>query len=252
MLTDRIALRPRGAPEAIDLGFRLVQSRWPAIATATCLASLPGVTIAALAWLWHPPLALLALWWCKPLIDRTVLAMLAAELTEQPISARKAAARGLGEGVRTLFLVLLWLRWHPARSMVLPINQLEGLSGTDRRRRTRALGHGVMGGAAGLTFIALVFEACIMLGLFTLTSWLLPASPDPQYMLGTMPFGQMLPATSWAYGAALYLGTIILIEPFYAGGGFGLYLNQRCRLECWDLEFMLRRLAERHGMERAA
>jgi hypothetical protein len=35
------------------------------------------------------------------------------------------------------------------------------------------------------------------------------------------------------------------LEPFYVGAGFGLYLNRRTQIECWDLEMVLRRLRAR-------
>jgi hypothetical protein len=36
-----------------------------------------------------------------------------------------------------------------------------------------------------------------------------------------------------------------LVEPFYVGAGFGLYLNRRVQLEGWDIELAFRRLAAR-------
>jgi hypothetical protein len=38
-----------------------------------------------------------------------------------------------------------------------------------------------------------------------------------------------------------------LIEPFFVGAGFGLYLNRRTEIEAWDVEMALRRLRERLG-----
>ena len=36
-----------------------------------------------------------------------------------------------------------------------------------------------------------------------------------------------------------------VIEPFYVGAGFGLYLDRRTRLEAWDVEIGLRRMRAR-------
>src|SRR4029079_19757194 len=50
----------------------------------------------------------------------------------------------------------------------------------------------------------------------------------------------------WSYGGALgYMVAVLLLEPFYVAGGFGLYLNRRTLLEGWDIEVALRRRAER-------
>ena len=43
-----------------------------------------------------------------------------------------------------------------------------------------------------------------------------------------------------------YIPTVVL-EPFYIGAGFGLYLNRRTQLEAWDVELAFRRLRERLG-----
>jgi len=251
MLIDRIALRPRPANEAMDLGLRLVQARWPAILAASCLTMLPPALVAALAWFWSPLLTLLVLWWSKPLIDRTVLALLAAELGRQPLGIRAAARHGLASGAKTLML-LIRLSWHPARPMVLPVSQLEGLTGTARRQRTSALGRGSFGAAAGLTLMAQLFEICVLVSLLSLVSWLPPDAIFNNIAYNPANASLQLPTSMWVWLAGLYATTIILVEPFYLGAGFGLYLNQRCRLECWDLEFTLRRLAMRHAGEQAA
>jgi hypothetical protein len=47
--------------------------------------------------------------------------------------------------------------------------------------------------------------------------------------------------------AALYYIPSILLEAFYIGAGFGLYLNRRTQLEAWDVELAFRRLRERLG-----
>jgi hypothetical protein len=38
---------------------------------------------------------------------------------------------------------------------------------------------------------------------------------------------------------------VTLVEPFYVGAGFGLYLNCRTRIEGWDVELAFRRMATR-------
>ena len=50
----------------------------------------------------------------------------------------------------------------------------------------------------------------------------------------------------FAFNAVAWLATM-LIEPFYVGAGFGLYLNRRTEIEAWDIEIVLRRLRARLG-----
>jgi len=49
-----------------------------------------------------------------------------------------------------------------------------------------------------------------------------------------------------AWNTAWWLG-LSLIEPFYIGAGFGLYLNRRVQLEGWEIELALRGLNARLG-----
>ena len=52
------------------------------------------------------------------------------------------------------------------------------------------------------------------------------------------------PGFLW-YINVLYMIAVTVIEPFYVGAGFGLYLNSRTHLEGWDIELTFRRLASR-------
>lgn len=251
MQTERIVLRPRSQSEAMDLGFHLARANWPGLAVLTTLLLVPGMVLASLLFLWRPPLALLGLWWFKPVIDRAMLHWLAADLTGRPSGLLRTLAewrQWFGHG---LVGSLLFGRFHPARSAVLPIAQLERLSGPTRRRRSRALGHGNQGSGTGLSLIAGMFEGALLVALMVCLAWLLPEglrhNIDPEVWFE----GGGATAAFWALLAACYALVIILIEPFYVGGGFGIYLNQRCRLECWDLEPPLRAITRHYAREPA-
>lgn len=252
MKTDRIVLRPRGQAEAMDLGFHLARANWPALAGQCLLILLPVAAAAALAFLWHPPLALLALWWLKPLLDRPLLDLLGRDLTGAPTGIRDTWARRRQWLRGGLIATLTVFRLHPARSAALPVWQLERLTGADRRRRAKALAHGSGGSGAGLTLMALMFEAALLAALIALLVWLVPANGWDEFrFFATLEWG-VVPDRFWAGLAVCYAAVLVLSEPFYVAGGFGLYLNQRCRLECWDLEPVLRNLAARHAVGRAA
>jgi hypothetical protein len=252
MLTDRIVLRPRSQSEAMDLGFHLARASWPGLAGLTAVLMLPGIVLAALLFLWHPPLALVGLWWLKPLADRALLHWLAQALLGGNIGTRSVLTQWRQWAGNGLVPMLTLLRFHPARSAVLPVWQLERLSGLTRRRRTRALGHGGNGSGSGLSLIAGLFELCLVVGLMVMLGWMLPDGLwegfDPELWLTA----GGATASFWGLLAACYALSIVLVEPFYVGGGFGIYLNQRCRLECWDLEPAFRGMAEQHaGMARS-
>lgn len=247
MLTDRIVLRPRSQSEAMDLGFHLVRANWPGLALLTALILLPAAMLAALLFMWHPPLALVGLWWTKPVIDRALLHWLAQALLGRPTGIGRILAQWRQWGRGGVLAMLTVLRFQPARSAVLPVWQLEGLRGPQRRRRARALGHGGNGSGTGLSLIAGLFEFCLIVGLMVVLGWMLPAGLwegfDPELWLTA----GGATASFWGLVAVCYAIAIVLVEPFYVGGGFGIYLNQRCRLECWDLEPEFRRMAKRQA-----
>lgn len=231
----------------MDLGFHLARATWPGLAGLTAVLMLPGVALAGLLFMWHPPLALFGLWWFKPLIDRALLHWQAQALLDGPTGIRPVLADWRKWGHGGLLATLTVLRFHPARSSVLPVWQLEGLSGPVRRRRTRALGHGGNGSGTGLSLIAGLFEFCLIVGLMVILGWMLPEGLwqgfDPDLWLTT----GGATAQFWGLVAVCYAIAVVLVEPFYVGGGFGIYLNQRCRLECWDLEPEFQRMARRHS-----
>ncbi len=249
MKTDRIVMRPRSTAEAIDLGFALVRANYKTmlgLSLTWMLVLLPAV---AAITLWLPLGGLLLLWWFKPLLDRMLLQALALDLLGQksgPLLTLRS--RWLGNG---MVAGLSFWRFHPARSFLLPVWQLEGQRGKQRRRRQRSLSHGNGGSGFGLTLAFLGLELAILSGWLVLGNLLLPLD------FSWLQWGSSLDWSSsqgrwlvaWFLGS--YALTVLLTEPFYLGAGLGLYLNQRCRLECWDLEPDLAALGQRHAGRRS-
>lgn len=245
MKTDRIVMRPRSTAEAIDLGFALVRANYRSLLGLSLVWLLALLPLVIAASLWLPLAGLLVLWWLKPLLDRSLLHALALDLLDQP-SGTLTTLRGRWLGNGTLAGLTFW-RFHPARSFLLPVWQLEGQQSRARRRRQRSLSHGNGGSGMGLTLAFIGLEVCILAGWLALGASLLPLD------FGWLQWGAALDWSSsqgrWiiAWLLASYALTILLTEPFYLGAGLGLYLNQRCRLECWDLEPGLRAIGQRHG-----
>lgn len=252
MSAERVGLRPRPAAEAIDLGLRLVRASWPRLALVAALTQLPFLALAALIFLWQPALALLVMLWFQPTIDRPLLHLLSREMLGQRMSLRQLLRERQQWWTGMHLASLSIYRFHPARSFTLPIWQLERLTGSTRRARTRALNHGAGGSGVLLSLMGSAFELVLIFGLFGLFGWLLPPSVweslNAPGWIGPAGVADEL----WAALILAYAISAVLVEPFYVGGGFGLYLNQRCRLECWDLEPALRRLADRAADQRQA
>ena len=243
-----VALRPRSAWEAMDLGTALVRRHAGAIWRPWFLLSLPLLLATnVLAWgldrIWLAPLLM---WWLKPLFDRIPLYVLSrAVFGEAPGTRQTLTARELW----TLRSLLPWLslrRLHPARALLLPVDLLEGLRGARRSARCAVLQRAISAQAFGLSLACLSFEFVVLVSAWTLALLFVPVEflgPAAQQVWRTF----MDDPPMWAHllvNLGLWLATS-LIEPFYVGAGFALYLNRRTQLEAWDVELGFRRLAER-------
>ena len=247
-----ITLRRRSPWEAMDLGFTMLRRWWRPVYTAHALVFVPlAALVLALCWasgtLW---LAMLVLWWLEPLYDRVVLHVLSRAVFGGTPSWREVWRQGrewLGTG---LFQALSFERLDLARSFNLPVRQLEGSRGRERRARKAVLGRRTRSYAVWLTVVWIHFEALLMWSADALASLLLPAQlersrgGDGDYFARLFELAQRAELED----AIVYALVIFALEPFYVAAGFALYLNRRTLLEGWDIELALRRIAERHAI----
>jgi|GEM_PF-1829917 len=247
-----VDLRPRTPRQAVDLGLwilrrhgRLAWSSWacvwtPLVAIVALLSFLPWGA------LWAPSL----LWWIRPLPERLVLTVLSRGTFGQDLSLSGALRAWWREGRSGI-----WRFCGPARPLgigrclVQPVWQLEGADPTLASRRCRQLAQGGAGSAAAVWGLACShFEACLAFGIVAFFGLFLPhaALVDPFALLSDPASFAQNPWVGMvgclAYGAASGM-----VGPFYAAGGFSLYLARRSELEAWDIEISLRRLLRRVG-----
>ncbi|HWI35560.1 MAG TPA: hypothetical protein VNU64_03820 [Burkholderiales bacterium] len=239
-----VELRPRTPWEAIDLGLAMLQ-RWWQQAYGVHLAALVLVSIVSLGvagWFSHPLVALVLIWWLKPVYDRAVLHVLSRAVFGDLQGVRATFAHTREWLASGLFRALTFGRFDMARSFHLPVVQLEGQRGAAARERRSVLARRGRSYAVWLTVICLHFEAVVYWSLQLLATMLLPASAVETRDF----FDALATGTAWNYADVLaYAGAILVVEPFYVAAGFALYLNRRTLLEGWDLEVALRRIAAR-------
>ena len=250
-----VALRRRSPWEAIDLGLTMLQRWWKRVYGPLLLVAAPLIGASfALAWtferIW---LAIVLVWWLKPVYDRVVLHVLSrAVFGERPSTGAvlRAWREWLGTGVVASLLNPFYrLEW--ARSFNLAVRQLEGQRGRAARQRKALLGRRARGHAVWLTVVCAHFEWMVLYPSFgLLLALLLPAKAAEGQTIWELFTGAVDDSAQlWSYGDALaYAATVLLLEPFYVAAGFALYLNRRTLLEGWDIEVALRRIAERHAV----
>ncbi|QSX79280.1 DUF4129 domain-containing protein [Agrilutibacter solisilvae] len=242
-----VALRPRNPWEAVELGTALARRHLGAVLRPWLALSLPVlVLVNLLCWsldvLW---LAALLMWWLKPLFDRVPLFVLSRAVFGQPPGAMATLRAQFNWGLRWMPGYLVWRRLSPLRSLNLPIDLLEGSRGEQASTRRSALGAPVYGVACLLTLVFLNFEAVLLAGL--LSGALIFVPNDVIVETAARMWNVFVSQPVWLQSLvnlAAWLVTTVL-EPFYVGAGFGLYLSRRTQIEGWDIEMVLRRLRAR-------
>ena len=254
MQVDRLAveLRQRNGFESLDRGFALYRAWDGALIRAWAATYIPTALVLSLLLWRHPTVVLLVVWWLKPLFDRVLLHVYAQAMFGAAPTTREVL-RELPRLVRhtSLLAALTTFRLSMARSLFLPVWQLEGQRGRAARERRRVLGARTYGYGAWLTFVCVNVGYIWFIGMFLVVRMLLPDDAMPEFSLwdALAPNRDSLWLAHVANVAAFCIDTVI--EPYFVGAGFSLYLNRRSELEAWDLEVEFRRMAQRHGGGRA-
>ncbi len=246
-LTDAsVAIRPRNAWEAIDLGVRLARRHQGLLMLSWAALTLPLFALISVLLWQYPTLAFLLFWWLKPAWERLPLHILSRAMFGEVPSLRQAL-RDFPSLLRPQLLAsLTWRRLSPTRSFDLPVLQLEGLSGAERSKRLALLSPRHARAATWLTLLGAHLELLLWGGLVTLL-WLLV----PQQVEIDWDWSALIEAASgdwlWLEHLSNLLYALILVfwEPIYVACGFTLYLNRRTELEAWDIELAFRRLRQR-------
>ena len=243
-----VQLRARSDWEAVELGTALVRRDAATVWKAWLLATLPlwiALTAAGLAldraWLAWPLML-----WLKPAFDRIPLYVISRSVF--------GAAPGVGETLRAqlrwgwgpVLQYLTWRRLSPARSLLMPIELLEGGRGEQLRSRRQVLGSAAYGTAVLLTVVFACFQVALLAGCVFLVLLLLPIDYLPEAFRSAWSLLNSDPPW-WAHVAfsAFVWTAVSVIEPFFVGAGFGLYLNRRTQVEAWDVDIAFRRLRAR-------
>lgn len=247
-----VVIRPRTPWEAVDLGFRMARAWWRRLLGPWLVVALPLWSFTFLLLRGRPLLAVAVVWFLRPVLDRVPLFVLSRAVFGAPPALRETVRALPGVLRGHLFGTLVLRRLDPARSFHLPVWQLEGASRVGRRERIAVLDREGRRTATLLTVGCLLMELCLLLGFLGLVALMVPSQG----------LGEVIDAAASGLGGESAVGLAVLVvagfvahtlvEPCYVAAGFSLYLSARTRLEGWDVELGLRRLAARLGRLRSA
>jgi len=226
--------------EAADLGARLCQQAAASVYRCYGAIALPLMVLCIASFEIAPWLPGLALWCCKPWLDRTILFVLSRAAFGQPTSLADLWDAQRQVWWRQLVLTFTLQRLSPWRAFTQPVYQLEGLSLLKAHKRVLHI-RGTGARAAMLVTSAFATaESCLTISIFSLVFWFAPEGQTPDlsmlFMGGAGVSSFMLLAPPISYALA-----VLFLEPFYVAAGFAMYLNRRAELEAWDIEQELRR-----------
>jgi hypothetical protein len=241
----KLALRRRSPWEALDLGLMMLR-RWRGPVYRMWIATfLPfALIVMALLWQW-PAVAMLIIWWLKPLFDRFLLKVY-AEASFGAAPSVHDVWRALPGLLRHSGLLsgLTLNRLSMSRSFNLPVWQLEGQHGKACTARLHVLGRNTSSYASWLTFVCSNFVAIFQFGFFGVLNILTPSDGLTDLSWSGFFSGGSSDWHIHAFNLA-WIAAESIVEPFFVAAGFSLYLNRRSELEGWDIEVAFRRMAAR-------
>jgi hypothetical protein len=235
----QVRVRPRAPLEAADLGARLCQSAASEIYRCYAMAAIPVVALALASYEIATWLPIVALWWSKPWLDRSVLFVLSRAAFGQPTAPGDLWRAQRQVWWSQLLHTLTLRRLSPWRSYTQPVYQLEGLSVWRARKRVLQIRGGGRGGSAFLmTSTFSVAETALSFAVTSLAFWLAPIEQAPS--LNELFFSEQGSTLLSLLTPISYAIVVLFLEPFYVAAGFAMYLNRRAELEAWDIEQELR------------
>ncbi len=243
-------IRPRAPWESIDLGCSLARKHIGVIWKAWAVTVFPLWAVLAVLLQNHPIWLLLCIWWLKPLYDRVPLMVLSRSLFgAEPtvLEVMKAWPKML---VRRLFFALFIGRFSPARSLSLPVAELEGLRGRAYSQRVNLLERNGGEGATMATLSGILLELVTGCGIVMLAMMMVPGHTSAEWSEGVSEFfihdniSEISLGFFWL-AVGVYMFSITVMEPFYVSAGFALYINSRTLTEGWDIELAFKRLSIR-------
>ena len=252
-----VEMRPRSEWEAADFGARMIRRDARSIYLVWFAVTLPLLALALLGIFYspYPTLAMTLYWLLEPITDGPILRIISRRLFGERADVRATLRSVFRLAWINRIYLLTPLRFHLARSVAIPVTQLEGLTGPARRARSKVLNLKIFNYGMGVTAAYQHLVLALMLGVILIGYALIPAGYHDT--VGESWLGLFwLDDSRSAVAASLLVFYVAqtALHPWFVGAGFGLYINCRTQLEAWDIEVAFRRIVQRRagGLANAA
>lgn len=245
-----VEMRPRSEWEATDFGARMVRRDARAIYAVWFAVTLPFLALALLLNFFtsYGAFALLLYWWFEPVADGAILRIISRRLFGEDADVRAT----LKSVPRLAWMNRLYLltpyRLHFARSVAMPITQLEGLKGAARRSRSKVINLKIFNYGVGITAAYEHLVLALYFGIMLIGYTFVPEIYRDTLGDGWLElFWRDTSSIATAIGLIAFYIAQSALQPWYVGAGFGLYINCRTQLEAWDIEVAFRRMVQRRA-----
>jgi len=185
-------------------------------------------------------LSWLIIWYLKPFFDRIIVHIISIRFFERDASFKRLF-KGLWKTLfRGLAGDLLWRRFSPLRSAMMPVRVLEKnlKPGKLTSMRKKHLKNGGMDYGFLLTIWGLCLEFVLLLGEFIFFNAINELMLNGNIDTFDFPAIEIYLFAAWCFN-------LMIIETIYACMGFSLYINSRIAVEGWDLELIFKDFAKK-------
>lgn len=201
--------------------------------------------------MWFLPFGYLApalYFWLEPVADGPILGIVSRRLFGGNADVRAALREAPAVAWRNRIFWLTPYRFHFARSIAMPLTQLENLQGRARRERAKALNPHIQNYGIGVTVAYQHLLLSLYFGVILIVAVLIPdslrnATPGSWLEFVWMSDSRLSSIISMLM---IYVAQSAL-QPWFVGAGFGLYINCRTHLEAWDIEVAFRRIVAKRA-----
>ena len=264
-------IRPRGRWESVDLGCALVRENYGVIIACWFMTVVPiwivlgtigywfytnddlapalGISSPLYFIFWNSWL-LFILWWLKPIYDKVPLYIISRSLFGEKVKIGTMLKAWPKLVFKDIFKLLITRRISASRSLAMPVSELENLKGKAYKSRVRLLSRNGGDGASNVTMSSLMLEHMMYISCLLFIVMTYAYQIDMDVLLeNTWEYIQVkshgFAAVIIGFSALFYVIAITIMEPFYVGSGFALYVNSRTITEGWDIELAFKRMTER-------
>lgn len=246
-------IRPRGRWESIDLGCAMARRSYGTILMAWLITVWPlwigGIYLMG-TFMSPGAHVFFSAFWCwltLQIAGKIPLFVMSRKLFGEEVSVFTVFKEWWTSMIFKNFWSRIIGRFSAARGLSLPVAELEGLKGHAYKSRVNLLSRNGGDGAVQAILVCWLMQLVMIASCYFFVGLVIGLYGETDVL-------EMITVDLNRYGDEhagwwllffFYLLSVTIIEPFFIGAGFAMYVNSRTVTEGWDIELIFKRLSER-------